>query len=74
MIDGSWLAHLMPAANRSYAPILARIIFGIFPVALYFIVAGYAGYVLMNCHRICAQDFRAHDAAADRHHGICFWC
>src|SRR3954468_20965666 len=36
-INGSWLAHLMPAANRSYAPILARIIFGIFPLALYFI-------------------------------------
>jgi hypothetical protein len=48
MVDGSWLAHLMPAANRSYAPILARIIFGIFPVALYFIIASYAGYILMN--------------------------
>jgi hypothetical protein len=48
MIDGSWLAHLMPAANRSYAPILARIIFGIFPVTLYFIAASYAGYVIMN--------------------------
>src|SRR3954466_9508570 len=47
-INGSWLAHLMPAANRSYAPILARIIFGIFPIALYFIVAAYLGYVLMN--------------------------
>jgi hypothetical protein len=31
----------MPASNASYAPILARIIFGIFPLALYFIVAGY---------------------------------
>jgi hypothetical protein len=48
MIDGTWLAHLMPAANRSYAPILARIIFGIFPITLYFIVAAYLGYVLMN--------------------------
>jgi hypothetical protein len=31
----------MPASNASYAPILARLIFGIFPLALYFIVAGY---------------------------------
>jgi len=46
-IDGSWIAHLMPAANRSYAPILARIIFGVFPVALYFLVAGYFTYRLM---------------------------
>src|SRR6266852_9709322 len=40
-INGSWLAHVMPAANVSYAPILARIIFGIFPIAFYSIVAGY---------------------------------
>ena len=46
-IDGSWLAHLMPAASHDYAPILARIIFGIFPVALYFILAGYAVYRVM---------------------------
>jgi hypothetical protein len=57
MIDGSWLAHLMPAANRSYAPILARIIFGIFPVALYFIIASYAGYVLMNCTEFARKIF-----------------
>jgi len=48
MIDGSWLAYLMPAANRGYAPILARTIFGIFPVTLYFVLAGYACYVMMN--------------------------
>ncbi len=47
-IDGAWLAHLMPAANRSFAPILARIIFGIFPVTLYVIVSAYLGYLLMN--------------------------
>ena len=33
----------MPAANRDYAPILARIIFGIFPIALYFILAALRG-------------------------------
>ena len=46
-IDGSWLAHVMPAANRDYAPILARIIFGIFPVGLYFILGAYAVYRIM---------------------------
>src|SRR6202163_783590 len=40
-INGSWIVHFMPAANASYAPILARIIFGIFPIALYFLFAGY---------------------------------
>jgi hypothetical protein len=57
MIDGSWLAHLMPAANRSYAPILARTIFGVFPTALYFLVAGYFGYVLMNANAFARKIF-----------------
>ena len=48
MIDGSWIAHLMPAASVSYAPILARMIFGIFPTVIYFLGAGYLCYVLMN--------------------------
>jgi hypothetical protein len=46
-INGSWLVHMMPAANASYAPILARIIFGVFPLAVYFLVAGYFSYRLM---------------------------
>src|SRR5438874_4843265 len=36
-VNGSWLAHVMPAARRDYAPILARTIFGIFPIIFYFI-------------------------------------
>ena len=46
-INGSWMVHFMPAANASYAPILARIIFGIFPIALYFIGAGYVVHRLL---------------------------
>jgi hypothetical protein len=46
-IDGSWIRHLMPAANASYAPILARIIFGVFPILVYFIVAGYLVHRLL---------------------------
>jgi len=46
-INGSWLVHFMPAANASYAPILARIIFGIFPMVFYFLVAGYAVHRLV---------------------------
>jgi len=56
-IDGSWLAHLMPTANRGYAPILARTIFGIFPVGLYFVVAAYAGYVMMNSTEFARKIF-----------------
>jgi hypothetical protein len=37
----------MPASNASYAPILARIIFGFFPILLYFIVAGYLVHRLL---------------------------
>ncbi len=46
-INGSWLVHFMPAANAAYAPILARVIFGIFPLALYFLVAGYFSHRLL---------------------------
>ena len=49
----------MPAANRDYAPILARIIFGFFPIAIYFILAGYAVYLVMNSHRISRARFSA---------------
>ncbi len=41
-INGAWLAHLLPPAHKGYAPILARILFGIIPVAVYFLVAAYA--------------------------------
>src|ERR1700676_1874257 len=55
-VNGAWLAHLMPAANRAYAPILARIIFGIFPLVIYFLLASYLVYLVMNstsfAHRI----------------------
>ena len=57
-IDGSWIAHVMPAANRDYAPILARIIFGIFPVALYFILASYATYLVMNSTSFARKIFQ----------------
>src|ERR1700674_2224310 len=46
-INGSWLVHLMPAANASYAPILARVIFGIFPLVLYFVFAGYLSHRML---------------------------
>ncbi len=57
-VDGSWLAYLMPASTRYYAPILARIIFGFFPVALYFIVAAYGVYRLMNATEFSRRIFR----------------
>ncbi len=47
-INGAWLAHL-PGVSANYAPILARMIFGIFPLALYFLAAAYF------THRICLR-------------------
>jgi len=46
-INGSIVQHL-PGVTPEYAPILARIIFGIFPIGLFFIVASYAMYRLMT--------------------------
>src|SRR5438445_12710140 len=48
----------MPAANRAYSPILARIIFGFFPIALYFIVASYLVYRVMNSTNFTQRIFR----------------
>ena len=48
----------MPAANRAYAPILSRIIFGFFPVAIYFLVVGYLAYRLMNSTNFAQRIFR----------------
>jgi hypothetical protein len=45
-INGSWMAHI-PGVSAAYAPILARMIFGIFPIILFFIVAAWL------VHRIC---------------------
>jgi hypothetical protein len=45
-INGSWLTHL-PGVSRDYAPILARIIFGIFPLILFFILAAWV------VHKVC---------------------
>jgi hypothetical protein len=46
-IDGSWLARVLPRKLQGSAPIIARGIFGIFPVGLYLILAAYL------VHRIC---------------------
>jgi hypothetical protein len=46
-INGSWLVHLLPASAAANAAIWARVIFGIFPLVLFFIVAG------LLVHKIC---------------------
>ena len=45
-INGSWMAHL-PGVSHAYAPILARMVFGIFPVLLFFVAAAWL------VHKIC---------------------
>ena len=47
-IDGSWLARVLPQSYKGSAPMIARAIFGIFPVGLYVVLASYL------THRISA--------------------
>jgi hypothetical protein len=46
-VNGSLVKYL-PGVTPAYAPILARTIFGVFPVGLFFIVASYGMYRLMT--------------------------
>jgi hypothetical protein len=46
-INGHWLAHLLPASSAPNAAIWARVIFGIFPLAIFFVLAG------LLIHKIC---------------------
>jgi len=46
MIDGTWLAHLLPSGWN--AVLIARAIFGIFPVTLYFIFSFYLLHWVAN--------------------------
>src|ERR1700676_2326870 len=57
-IIGPWPRHLLPASSADYAPILARTIFGIFPIILYFLLAGYAAYRAMNATEFARKIFR----------------
>src|SRR5437660_2090849 len=47
-IDGSWLAHLLPQTLKASSPIIARAIFGIFPLVLYVILAAYLIHLICN--------------------------
>jgi hypothetical protein len=47
-INGSWMAHI-PGVSAAYAPILARMIFGIFPIVIFVLVAAWL------VHRICVS-------------------
>jgi hypothetical protein len=40
-INGAWLAHLLPASMAPNAAIWARVIFGIFPIVIFFLVAAW---------------------------------
>ena len=46
-INGSWLAHLLPASMAPNAAIWARVIFGIFPLTIFCVLAG------LLIHRLC---------------------
>jgi hypothetical protein len=46
-IDGAWLAHILPSGWKAASPLIARGIFGIFPVGIFVIVAAYFIHWLM---------------------------
>ncbi|MGB9333806.1 MAG: hypothetical protein WCB14_02260 [Candidatus Acidiferrales bacterium] len=48
-INGSWLVHLLPASMAPMAAIWARVIFGIFPLAIFAVLAG------LLIHKICTM-------------------
>jgi hypothetical protein len=65
-VNGSWLALLLPVSHKAYAPILARIIFGIFPLILFF---PDRRLVLPpdDLDKLLAQNFQAHERCANPH-------
>jgi hypothetical protein len=40
-VDGAWLAHVLPGSWRPFSALIARGIFGIFPLTIYLIVSFY---------------------------------
>jgi len=47
-IDGSWLSHIMPRSWRPFSGLIARGIFGIFPITIYLIVSFYLLHLVAN--------------------------
>jgi cytochrome b/b6/petD-like protein len=46
-IDGAWLAHILPSGWKAASPLIARGIFGIFPVGIFVVVSAYFIHWLM---------------------------
>jgi len=57
-IDGTWLAHVLPQSYQGVAPIIARAIFGVFPLTLYFILAGYLVYRICNLTKFSRKIYK----------------
>ncbi len=69
-MNGSWLAHVMPAANRDYAPILGANYFRDIPDRVCISSwASYAVYLVMNSTAFARKIFQPDDAVADRDDG-----
>ncbi len=57
-IDGAWLGYLLPSRWKPDAAIIARAIFGIFPVGLYFVLAAYGVYRIFTINDFNRRIFR----------------
>ena len=67
-INGSWLAHLLPASMAPNAAIWARVIFGIFPLANFRRPGGFARPQDLHDDRLQPQDVPAHEPGSANHH------
>jgi Cytochrome b(C-terminal)/b6/petD len=57
-INGSWMAHILPASQKPLALIWARALFGIIPVVLYVVCAAYLFYRIINLTDYSRKIFR----------------
>jgi hypothetical protein len=58
LINGSWLAHILPGSWKPFSGLIARGIFGIFPVTLYFIVSFYLLHWVANLTEFSRKIYR----------------
>jgi hypothetical protein len=57
-IDGAWLAHVLPTGWRPFSGLIARGIFGIFPITIYMIVSFYLLHLVASWTEFSRKIYR----------------
>lgn len=57
-IDGTWLIHILPAGWKPFSALIARGIFGIFPITIYMIVSFYLLHWIANLTEFSRRIYR----------------